>query len=223
MIESKGWDWKAVNGESKNYWLTPSVESFYLLHRWKDNGYTSFLDLGCGLGRHSILFGQNGFDVFAFDISKDAIDKTKNSAEELNLNFNYKIGDMRTLPYSNESIDCILCKNVISHSDTNGVKQAISELLRVLKPDGECYLTLGSKASENFKRNWPSIDENTTLLMNEGPEYKVPHFYADYELIKKLFFAFKILSVYHVEDFYEIEGTVHSSYHYHVLVRKSIH
>lgn len=52
---------------------------------------------------------------------------------------------MLTLPYEDKSVDCILCRNVISHTDTKGVNQAVSEIKRVLKTDGECYLTLGSK------------------------------------------------------------------------------
>ena len=220
MIESKGWNWNAVDGDFQNYWLTPSMESFYLLHRWKDVGFTRFLDLGCGLGRHAILFAQYGFNACALDISEEAISRTSARAKELGLRMDCKVGDMLLLPYEDESIDCILCKNVISHTDTNGVRRAVSELSRVLRRGGECYLTLSSKASKYYRQDWPQIDANTKLEMLEGPEYKVPHFYADYDLIADLFSGFEILSVYHVEDFYERAGTTHSAPHYHVLVRK---
>ena len=59
----------------------------------------SFLDLGCGIGRHTILFAQNGFNTYAFDLSEEAVNATKKWAEELNLNVDYKIGDMLNLPY----------------------------------------------------------------------------------------------------------------------------
>ena len=69
---------------------------------------------------------------------------------------------MLALPYEKESADCILCRNVISHTDTNGVKRAVSEIGRVLKMGGECYLTLGSKATwQERHREWPQVDENT--------------------------------------------------------------
>lgn len=67
MIESKGWNWKIVKDDKAEIWKKPSVESYYLLNRWKEQGKKHFLDLGCGLGRHSILFGKNGFDVSSFD------------------------------------------------------------------------------------------------------------------------------------------------------------
>lgn len=220
MIKSKGWSWKNIADDEKDIWKNPSVESFYLLHRWAANKH-EFLDLGCGLGRHSILFGKNGFHVHCFDISSEAINSTKAWAEAEGLNFSYAVGDMLALPYGDASMDCIFCKNVISHTDTEGVKQAIAEIFRVLKPGGECYLTLGSKETWGFKQTgWPFVDANTKLRMEEGPEYMVPHFYADYALVKKLFCDFQIIFVNHIEDFYERDGKTFSSFHYHVLIKK---
>ena len=106
--------------------------------------------------------------------------------DSLSLNANLVEGDMLSLPYTDELFDSILCRNVISHQDTSGVKKIIGELKRVLKPGGECYLTLGSKSTWGFKQtSWPLLDENTRLRMEEGPEYEIPHFYADYDLIKE--------------------------------------
>ena len=96
---------------------------------------------------------------------------------------------MLELPYDDNSMDSILCRNVISHTDTEGIKKVVSELKRVLRMNGECYLTLASKSTWGYKQDWPMVDENTKLCMREGPEYKVPHFYADYDLIKEKCFA----------------------------------
>lgn len=220
MIESKGWNWNIVSEDEKCKWKNPSIESFYLVNRWKGQNKKDFLDLGCGLGRHSILFGKNGFNVFCFDISEEAINGTKTWAEEEKLNFDYAIGDMLNLPYENESMDYILCRNVISHTDTDGIKKVIGEIKRVLKENGECYLTLGSKDSWGFKQDWPMLDENTKLRMEEGPEYEVPHFFADYPLIKELFRDFYIENINQVENFYENDKEFFTSFHYHILIRK---
>ena len=211
MVESKGWNWEIVKDEKEDIWKKPSIESYYLLNRWKEQDKKEFLDLGCGLGRHSILFGKNGFNVSAFDISKEAINKTQEWAEKEGLNLDYKVGDMLELPYSDEKFDCIYCRNVISHTDTEGM----------MRSNGECYLTLGSKDTWGFKQeSWPLIDENTRLRMEEGPEYKVPHFYVDYNLVKELFKDFEILNIYQVVDYYEKEERIENSYHYHILIRK---
>ena len=221
MIKSKGWQWEIVTEDNCDVWKNPCVESYYLLNRWRSQNKSDFLDLGCGLGRHSILFGKNDFNVKCFDISDEALRRTRAWAENEKLTFDYNNGDMLSLPYKNESIDCIICRNVISHSDTTGVKQAIAEIYRVLRPYGECYLTLGSKETWGFKQeNWPFADENTKLRMEDGPEYKVPHFYADYDLVNELFEAFEIVWVTHVEDYHNVNGKTFSSFHYHILIKK---
>lgn len=221
MVKSKGWDWKIVKDDMSCPWKIPSIESYYLLNRWENLGFKSFLDLGCGLGRHTVLFASNGFDTYGFDISSDGLNKTKEWLDSLGLKANLVEGDMLSLPYTDELFDSILCRNVISHQDTCGVKKIIGELKRVLKPGGECYLTLGSKSTWGFKQtSWPLLDENTRLRMDEGPEYEIPHFYADYDLIKELFKDFKIEFINHIEDFYESNGKTYSSFHYHVLIRK---
>ena len=145
-------------------------------------GLSKFLDLGCGLGRHSILFGKQGFQVSCFDFSEEALEKTEKWVQDEGLSFDYKMGDMLELPYADESFDAILCYLVINHTDTAGVKKVLSEIRRVLRSGGECYFTLGSKNAWGWKEtDWPMVDENTKLRMEEGPEYKVPYFYADYE------------------------------------------
>ena len=138
MVKSKGWQWEIVTEDNCDVWKNPCVESYYLLNRWRSQNKSEFLDLGCGLGRHSILFGRNAFNVKCFDISDEALRRTRAWAESEELTFDYKSGDMLTLPYKDESVDCIICRNVISHSDTVGVKKAISEIYRVLRTNGEC-------------------------------------------------------------------------------------
>jgi len=64
-------DWKAV--EDKSSWLDPCEESYYYAEKWKREGRKSILDLGCGLGRHSVLFAKYGFKVTAVDISEEAL------------------------------------------------------------------------------------------------------------------------------------------------------
>lgn len=223
---SKGWNWNIVKGSHADFWKTPSIESFYLVNRWQGMGFKDFLDLGCGLGRHAILFGKNGFTVSCFDISEEAIKQTKTWAEFENLILDYRVGDMLELPYSDGSFDAVLCRNVISHTDTAGIKKIVSELLRILRPGGECYLTLGSKDTWGWKEtNWELIDENTKLRREDGPEDGIPHFYADYDLIKELFGDFEIIDLYQIEEFHENEAErkVYESWHYHALIRKKMH
>lgn len=82
MIESKGWNWKIIKDNQAEIWKNPSIESYYLLNRWRAQEKKEFLDLGCGLGRHSILFGKNDFNVNCFDISEMQLIELKNGLKK---------------------------------------------------------------------------------------------------------------------------------------------
>ena len=220
MVESKAWDWKIVKNKQEQTWLEPSVESYYLIDRWQKKRKKDFLDLGCGLGRHTIQFAKAGFNTAGFDLSEESIRRTAEYAKAEKLDIALKVGDMLELPYPDASFDCILCRNVISHTDTAGMRQIVEELKRVLRPEGECYLTLGSKETWGFKQDWPVVDENTKIRIEDGPENGIPHFYADYDLIQELFKDFKIELIYQLEDFYEKGGKTLNSWHYHLLIKK---
>lgn len=220
IVKSQGWNWEIVTDDFADVWKNPAPETFYLLSRWKKQNKKTFLDLGCGLGRHTILFAANGFDVSAFDISDNAIERTGAWAKEMGFDVVIKHGDMLNIPFDDASMDCILCMNVISHTDTNGTYKIAEELKRVLKSGGECYLTLGSKETWGYKQNWPVVDENTKLRDEPGPEYMVPHFYADYDVIFKIFKDFDIIDVKHIGTYYTKNDKTYESYHWHVLIRK---
>ena len=221
MIKSKEWNWNVLSDDGRKIWLEPSIYTFYLVERWKKMGMKDFLDLGCGLGRHTILFAQNDFNTCAFDLSHDAVVETKKYAEREHLKIDALEGDMLKLPYKDNSFDAILCFNVISHTDTKGFKKILKEIKRVLRINGEVYLTLCSKETWGFKEtDWPMVDENTKIRMDDGPEKGVPHFYVDYELVKEMFKDFKIEKIFQVIDYYFDNDNLKKSYHYHLLIKK---
>lgn len=209
MVESKEWNWAEVKGD---FWNEPSEDIYYYLNRWKNKNFTCFLDLGCGLGRHSILFAKNGFDTYSFDLSQYGIDALEKKSRELGLNIKTTVGDINKLPFDANMFDCLLAYHVISHTDTKGIKTIISEINRVLKEHGEFFITLCSKNSPSFcKKGYPKIDENT-ILKTEEPELNVPHFYSDLDGVKDLLKDFELIRIRHIEDIYENT----SSWHYFI-------
>lgn len=222
MIKSKAWNWSMLNEETqKEIWLEPSIESYYLVNRWKRQGKKEFLDIGCGLGRHSIQFAKEGFKVTSIDLSQEAIDNARKWAQDEKLDIRFLHSDMMDIPYEDNSFDCILCRNVISHTDTEGIETIINKIYNLLKINGECFLTLGSKNASTYKDPKNIIvDENTKLRMDEGPEKGVPHFYADMNIIPRLFKKFKIEYLAQSQEFKEKDGKFNSYWHYYLLIRK---
>ncbi|MGM9521543.1 MAG: class I SAM-dependent methyltransferase [Oscillospiraceae bacterium] len=218
MLESKAWNWESLSEGELEPWREPCFEAHYLAYHWAKQGKKRLLDLGCGLGRHSVFFARLGFQVSAFDLSDYAVERTRRWAESEGLKLDYSTGDMLKLPYEAESFDCILCRDVISHTDTEGVQTILGGIFRALKPGGECWFTLESQSSWGFKQDWPMLDPNTKVCMEEGPEKGVQHFYADDELIKKLCSDFDMVALRHVDDI--ITAGTAGGWHYYVHVRK---
>ena len=213
MAQSKAWDWGKVTNP---YWLMPSEESYYLAARWKEKGYRTILDLGCGLGRHTVYFGKQGFSVSAMDLSPEGVDHTRTWAEKEGLCIDIRQGDMQTLPYEDGAFDCLFAYHVISHTDTPGARNIISQIRRVIRPGGEIYITLCSKETLSFQEaKYPRIDENT-VLKTEGAEVEVPHFYADLDQVLNLLDGFEIQGIRHVDECW-FDGEKHTSKHYFVL------
>ncbi len=199
IVNLKGHNW-AIDPSSPQ--LKPVDNCIYLANRWKESGYVDLLDLGTGLGRHAIYFSKQGFNVTAMDISDYAVEYLKTWAAKENLLINAMVGDMLSLHYSNQSFDCIFAYHVISHTDSNGIKKAIAEIERVLKPNGEVYLSFCSKESTEFIENRLDKLDKNTLVNRDELEKGVPHFYADLNDIKELLANFKIEFIKHTEYFY---------------------
>lgn len=217
MANSKAWDWSK---EKNGIWLEPSEESYYISNRWKQESYRTILDFGCGLGRHSIHFAKQGFDVSAFDLSMEGITHLLNWAEREGLQIDVRNVDMLSLPYSDNSFDCIFAYHVISHTDTKGMRIILNEIGRVLKPGGEIYLSLCSKDTWSFKdAGYPRLDQNTVIKTEEGPEKGVPHFYVTLDDVLDLFYKFVLIRVRHTDDCY-YSGNKQNSKHYFILAKK---
>ena len=212
MINSKAWDWKSAD---KSRWLTPSEDCVYLSYKWKKEGVKTILDLGCGLGRHTLYFAENGFQVSAVDLSEDAVHATQSLQKENHVQFSCLTADMMSLPFPENSFDAVFSYRVISHQDTPGVKAVIGEITRVLKPEGRLFVTLCAK--EHFAFTCPEyrhIDENT-VLKTEGAEVDVPHFFADRNIIAELFKDYRMVSLRHITEC-EPDNAKRERCHYHI-------
>jgi SAM-dependent methyltransferase len=213
----KAWDW---DKSTDKRWFVPCEESYYLMNRWKEKGFTKFLDLGCGRGRHSIQFAINGFNVSSIDLSDVAVNSLNEWSHKEGLDITAVVGDMMHLPYKDNTFDCLLAYHVISHTDSKGIIRVISELGRVLKPEGEFFISFCSKNSWSFKEaGYPKFDDNTVVKIEDGAENNVPHFYADDKLLKELLCNLKPITVRQVQDVV-LEGYDYVSWHYFVLGNK---
>jgi len=91
------------------------------------------MDLGCGTGRHTIYLAQNGYQVFAVDISETGIEVTRAKAEKLNLtNIEFAQLDMRNLSVDDNLMDAIMCVWTSGHGTFEDARKNLKEMYRFL-------------------------------------------------------------------------------------------
>ena len=216
MNISKTWNWEKNMNEE---WLIPSQESFYFANIWKAQNKTRLLDLGCGVGRHSMLFYDYGFKVTACDITPYAINYLKNWQKERNISFDVIECDMLNMPFKNNSFDCIYAYHVLSHTNLEGFKKLFDKIYDILDKDGEIFFDVLSKRCWLFDgSNYPKIDSNTVLSKADN-EYDIPHICFDYDELTTILKKFEIVEIKEVHQ-YRNDRMDNNEIHFYTLLRK---
>ncbi|MHA2190561.1 MAG: class I SAM-dependent methyltransferase [Candidatus Thorarchaeota archaeon] len=166
-----------------------------------DNGESKrILDLGCGTGRHVLFFARLGYDVYGFDASPKALSMAQDWLQEENLTANLSKHLMeKPFPYGDDFFDGVVSIQVIHHNLMKDIKKTVSEIERVLKPNGLLFVTfpvlhLGPVEKE---RNWELAKiEEGTYIPQKGWECGIPHHYFTLEEIPDVFDSFEILDIF---------------------------
>jgi len=217
MIQSKAWQWEEVLLKDSQ-WERPSDEFYAVAWRWLQAGRKHVLDLGCGIGRHSLFLATMGFAVDAFDLSEVGVARLKTVAREKGVSIQARVGDMLALPYESGEFDAVLAFHVIYHSDRAGVERVIAEIDRVLRPGGELYVTFNSRNSPSLRcPDNVQIDENT-FIKTTGQEAGIPHYYVDDREVRRLLAGFRLIRLTHLEEI--APESDDRSWHYFVLAEK---
>ena len=94
------------------------------------------LDVGCGTGRWLRRCGQRGLSAVGVDQSLAMLRLARQRATVSPL----FAGEIQSLPFLDESFDCVSGVTVVQHIPLAQQEQALGEIVRVLRPDG--YLIL---------------------------------------------------------------------------------
>ncbi len=101
------------------------------------------LDVGFGSGGVSIAFNKAGAAVVGVDVEPDLKPIAQKNAFYHGANIDFIVYEGRELPFGNDSFDYIVCCSVFEHMSFP--QRMMSEMLRVLKPEGKMLLTLPNK------------------------------------------------------------------------------
>jgi 2-polyprenyl-3-methyl-5-hydroxy-6-metoxy-1,4-benzoquinol methylase len=141
-----------VHQQWERDYRTPENERFYELvfdyikRVLNAREKSSFLDVGCGIGAHSIRLARRGFCVLAVDFSDNVLKAAEMNVQGARLdNIKLRRENILALSFSNESFDHVLCWGVLMHIPD--IEKALSELERVLKKGGALIISEGNMFS----------------------------------------------------------------------------
>ena len=101
------------------------------------------IDLGCGVGRHSLHFASRGFDVVAVDLSRPMLGLVNRKAEDSTLSIltlEANLCRLRCLPDSSFDYAISMFSTLGMIRGRESRRKALKEASRVLKPGGRLAL-----------------------------------------------------------------------------------
>lgn len=106
------------------------------LRRYIGPGTGRVLEVGCGEGRVSRELKELGYRV----TTTDAVAAMVNAAREADSADDYRVAGISDLPFEDAQFDLVMAYNVLM--DVDDVPAALREARRVMKPDGELFISL---------------------------------------------------------------------------------
>lgn len=91
------------------------------------------LNIGVGSGELEKLAVSKAIDIYCLDPNERSIEKIK---KELKLGDRAQTGYSQALPFENDYFDVVIMTEVLEHLDDTILDQTLSEVRRVLKPNG---------------------------------------------------------------------------------------
>lgn len=166
----------------------------------EENGVEGVLDLGCGVGRNLIPLAREGFNVSGIDLSPEGIKQVNGFLEKEGLEAKLRVGNIfEGLPYEDDSFDAIISIQVLQHGKVDQIKRGISEVERVLVPNGLIFITLCGRYSQGKARyclvKTARKIGDRTYIPTQGSEIGLPHFIYNKALIIEHFRNFEIIEM----------------------------
>ena len=160
--------WDRFYKKSSKYIYWPSEDIFTFAEKYLGNVRgKNVLDIGCGAGRHLLLFGHKGANTFGIDSSKEAIGTSKRFLKEFKINSEIKLGNSTKIPYKDNFFDIIILWGIFHYLSPEDQQKTIKEVIRVSKNGAWVIFSLRSKNDSRYGLG-KQIRRNTFLQDKPG-------------------------------------------------------
>lgn len=123
------------------------------LHEYGDFLGKAVLDVGCGNGYVLANYARLGARVSGVDITRAAIDLSRQRFALSGLNGDFQVANAEQLPFPDGVFDCVCSMGVLHH--TPDTAKAVAEIWRVLKPGGRLIVMFYHRDSMLYRVNFP--------------------------------------------------------------------
>jgi len=162
------------------HWPLLKEELEEVAARWQSG---KLLNVGCAHGPDFLSFSQ-GFELWGVDSSPAMLKQALRYSAKFNLYVNLIAADALFLPFPNNTFDWAISVATYHHikgSEERG--KAFVELKRVLKPQGEVFLTVWNYGQPRF---WlKSKEQQVPWRLKEETVYRYYHLFS-YDELRKL-------------------------------------
>lgn len=118
-----------------------------LAKRWRAG---RLLNIGCAHGPDFVPF-KDAFQLYGIDLSGEMLKLAQKYARKFDFEVSLAQADARALPFPDESFDFAIAVAAYHHiKGHNEQRQALRELRRVMKPDGEAFITVWNRWQPRF-------------------------------------------------------------------------
>ncbi len=143
-------------GKPEMFGPEPSDPARKAVEMFKKEGKKKILELGCGQGRDTLFFAQNGFKVYALDYSQTGLEAINKRAEDLGLSdlIATRVHDIRNpLPFVDEVFDACYSHMLFCMALTTAELKFLSdEVRRVLEPGGLNIYTVRHTGDAHYRK-----------------------------------------------------------------------
>ena len=174
--------------------LPTSERATFIVALLRERKAQRVLDLGCAIGRLSMLIAAQGIEVQGLDASAKAIAFARAWAgDEQMPDIHFDVGMASTLTYPDSSFDAIIANAVLDHMPLSEAQKAIREMLSVLRPDGFVMASFdGMEGKEETA--YHALADGTRIYTHGKHRGMVWRYYPDEE-IRALFAPFQVESL----------------------------
>ncbi|MFC1947119.1 class I SAM-dependent methyltransferase [Chloroflexota bacterium] len=219
MDKSKStWDSHWGEESQRRYWQEPADEIIRLRDSLDRQKIRDVLDLGCGIGRHAILFSESGFKVTAVDDSQKALDIIRDKAFEKKVDITCIQDSYTEDTFPENSFDLVIAYNVLYHGYREGFNKSMRLVFRYLRPGGFFFITCPTRRDAKYG-NGEKVAENTYRSLNSVHPGDI-HYFADKDDIAYFLRDFAGYTI-DTEEHYWDNGCVRQfSSSWHILAKK---